>query len=119
MPFAVVDVPTIGTLRSLATGPAANISFDSVGPRISGTLAPPISLRTALIAWSLLPARILVGDGERAAEHAASLVHFVQREIEAVLDGEAVLVVRAGQDLDRADRDVVGGSKRRRRRRAR
>ena len=56
MPMAVVDVPMMGILRSLATGPAANISLDSVGPMMATTLSRPISLRAALIAWSLLPA---------------------------------------------------------------
>ncbi len=56
MPTAVVLVPMIGILRSFATGPTANISFDKVGPMIATTLSRPISLRAALIAWSLLAA---------------------------------------------------------------
>ena len=56
MPVAVVDVPRMGMCRSLATGPTANISLDKVGPMIAITLSRPISLRAALIAWSLLPA---------------------------------------------------------------
>ena len=50
MPAAVVDVPTVGTFRSLVTGPTANISFDSVGPMMITALSRPISLRAALIA---------------------------------------------------------------------
>ncbi len=49
----------VGILRSLATGPTANISLDRVGPMIVTTLSRPISLRAALIAWSLLAADIL------------------------------------------------------------
>ena len=56
MPTAVVEVPMIGILRSLTTGPTANISLDSVGPMMATTLSRPISLRAALIACSLLPA---------------------------------------------------------------
>ena len=55
MPTAVVEVPMVGTLRSLVTGPTANISFDSVGPMIATTWSRPISLRAALIAWFLSP----------------------------------------------------------------
>ena len=46
----------IGILRPLTTGPTANISLESVGPMIATTLSRPISLRAALIAWSLSPA---------------------------------------------------------------
>ncbi len=46
----------MGTCRSLATGPTANISLDRVGPMMATTLSRPISLRAALIAWSLLAA---------------------------------------------------------------
>ena len=50
MPLAVVEVPMVTTLRSLVTGPTANISLESVGPMTTGTLSRPISLRAALTA---------------------------------------------------------------------
>ena len=52
MPSAVVEVPITGICRSTAAGPAANISFDSVGPNTATTWSRARSSFMALSAWS-------------------------------------------------------------------
>ncbi len=102
MPLAVVDVPRIGIVRSLATGPTANISLDRVGPMIATTLSRPISLRAALMRLVLVAGAILDGEVDLAPAEHALLVHLAERQFHAGADRGAVGGIRAGQDLDGA-----------------
>src|SRR5512141_3109136 len=82
IPFAVVDVPMIGTPLAFASGAAANISLERVGPMIATTFSELMSFWAAASACSCFPEESSIFRSIRTSPFAltssrASLMPFV------------------------------------------